>query len=296
MSGTDVRAQRDLASEGSPSATAGSTLRSALMGEFLGTALLILLGDGVVAGDVLLNKTSDKMMITTAWGLAVALAVYLCGRLSGGHINPAVTLALAARGAFPRGRVLPYWAAQLGGAFVGALLVYADYAEAFRVFERDAHVIRGAMADGKLAGPAAGGAGVFATYPTFDTTLRNVLSEFLGTAVLLLGVRALTDRRNAAPGGYVEPLALGGLVWAIGLSLGGLTGYAINPARDLGPRLASALLGWGPAVFRSHGGYFWIPIVAPLAGALAGSFLYDFAIHRHLPPEGQPSPPGELSP
>ena len=128
------------------------------------------------------------------------------------------------------------------------------------------------------------------------STWRNFLSEFLGTAVLLLGVRALTDRRNAAPGGYVEPLALGALVWAIGLSLGGLTGYAINPARDLGPRLASALLGWGPAVFQSHGDYFWIPIVAPLAGGLAGTFLYDFAIHRHLPPEGEPSPPGELSP
>jgi glycerol uptake facilitator protein len=274
----------------------GTPLRFALMGEFLGTALLILLGDGVVAGDVLLNQTSDRMMITTAWGLAVALAVYVSGRLSGGHINPAVTLALASRGAFPRSRVLPYWGAQLAGAFVGAALVYADYAEAFRAFERREHVIRGAMAGGKLVGAAAGGAGVFATYPAFDTPWRNILSEFLGTAVLLLGVRALTDRRNAAPGGYVEPLALGGLVWAIGLSLGGLTGYAINPARDLGPRLASALLGWGTAVFQSHGSYFWIPIVAPLAGGLAGIFLYDLAIHRHLPPEGEPSPPGELSP
>ncbi len=278
------------------SATPGPPLRAALTGEFLGTALLILLGDGVVAGDVLLNRTSDTVMITTAWGLAVAMAVYLCGRLSGGHINPAVTLALAARGSFPRSRVLPYWGAQLAGAFVGALLVYVDYAEAFRAFEQDQHIVRGAMEGGKLAGTAAGGAGVFATYPAFGQVWRNLLSEFLGTAVLLLGVRALTDRRNAAPGGYVEPLALGGLVWAIGLSLGGLTGYAINPARDLGPRTASALLGWGTAVFRSHGGYFWIPIVAPLVGGLAGTFLYDFAIHRHLPPEGEPSPPGELSP
>ena len=236
------------------------------------------------------------MMITTAWGLAVALSVYLCGRLSGGHINPAVTLALASRGDFPRSRVLPYWVAQLAGAFVGALLVYADYAEAFRAFESNENLIRGTMDGGKLIGTAAGGAGVFATYPAFDSTWRNMLSEFLGTAVLLLGVRALTDRRNAAPGGYVEPLALGALVWAIGLSLGGLTGYAINPARDLGPRLASALLGWGTAVFQSHGGYFWIPIVAPLAGGIAGIFLYDLAIHRNLPPEGEPSPPGELSP
>ena len=173
-------------------------LRAALVGEFVGTALLILLGDGVVAGDVLLNEASDRMMITTAWGLAVALSVYVCGRLSGGHINPAVTLALAARGAFPRARVLPYWCAQLAGAFVGALLVYADYAEAFRAFEQNQHVVRGAMEGGNLVGKAAGGAGVFATYPLFDTPWRNVLSEFLGTAVLLLGVRALTDRRNAA--------------------------------------------------------------------------------------------------
>ncbi len=176
------------------------------------------------------------------------------------------------------------------------MIVYADYAEAFRIFEGNEHLVRGVMDGGKIVGTAAGGAGVFATYPTFDSTWRNVLSEFLGTAVLLLGVRALTDRRNAAPGGYVEPLALGALVWAIGLSLGGLTGYAINPARDLGPRLASALLGWGSSVFLSHDYYFWIPIVAPLAGGLAGSFVYDLAIHRHLPPEGEPSPPGEISP
>lgn len=277
-------------------ATAPPPLATALMGEFLGTALLVLIGCGANASDVLLNKAPDRMAVATTWGLAVALGVYVCGRLSGGHINPAVTLALAARGDVPRSRVLPYWAAQLAGAFVGALIMYADFAEAFRAFEGDEHLVRGAMAGGKLAGTAAGGAGIFATYPAFDVIWRNILSEFLGTAVLLVGVRALTDRRNAAPGGYLEPLALGTLVAAIGLSLGGLTGYAINPARDLGPRLASSVLGWGTSVFQSHGGYFWIPIVGPMAGALAGVFLYDFAIHRHLPPEGEPSPPGELSP
>ena len=268
-----------------PSPIPQTPLGAAMTGEFLGTALLIVLGDGVVANVVLLHRQPDNLMITTGWGLAVALAVYLCGRLSGGHVNPAVTLALASRGDFPRSRVIPYWIAQLAGAFAGALIVYADYAEAFKAFEANEHLVRGVMSDGKLIGPSAGGAGVFATYPLFDTTWRNFLSEFLGTAVLLLGVRALTDRRNAGPGGYVEPLALGGLVWAIGLSLGGLTGYAINPARDFGPRLASALLGWGPSVFQSHGGYFWVPIVAPLAGGLAGIALYDFAIRRYLPPE-----------
>ena len=278
------------------SAPAPPALQAAVLGEFLGTCLLILLGNGVVAGVVLLSRKPDNMMITTGWGLAVALAVYVSGRLSGGHINPAVTLALAVRGDFPRERVLPYWSAQLAGAFIGACLVYADYGDAFQAFERDQNLVRGAMAAGKLVGQSAGGAGIFATYPAFDTLWRNFLSEFVATAVLLLGVRALTDRRNAAPGGYVEPLAFGALVWAIGLSLGGLTGYAINPARDLGPRLASALLGWGMSVFQSHDYYFWIPIVAPLAGGLAGSALYDVAIHRHLPPEDQPSPPGELSP
>jgi glycerol uptake facilitator protein len=279
-----------------PEAIVVPPLRTALIGEFLGTALLVLLGDGVVAGEVLFNEAPDRMAVTTGWGLAVAMAVYLCGRLSGGHINPAVTLALASRGAFPRERILPYWSAQLAGAFVGAFLVYLDYAEAFRAFEHERGLIRGTMEAGKLVGDAAGGAGVFSTFPEFDSTWRNVLSEFLATGVLLLGARALTDRRNAAPGGYLEPLALGALVWAIGLSLGGLTGYAINPARDLGPRLVSALVGWGPAVFQSHGYYFWIPILVPLAGGLAGSFLYDFAIHRYLPPEDAPSPPGEISP
>lgn len=272
------------------------TLGAALSGEFFGTGLLIVIGCGVVAADVLLRKTPDVMTVTTAWGLAVTLAVYLSGRLSGGHLNPAVTLALAARGDFAWGRVVPYMLAQVAGAFVGALIIYADYAEAFRAFEANEHLTRGAMEAGKLVGTAAGGAGVFSTYPAFDVIWRNLFSEFLGTAVLLIGVRALTDRRNAAPGGYVEPLALGALVWAIGLSLGGLTGYAINPARDFGPRLAAAVLGWGPSVFQSHGSYFWIPIVAPLLGGLAGSTLYDVAIGRHLPPPGTVSPPGELVP
>jgi len=270
--------------------------RPALMAEFLGTALLITIGEGVVAAVVLMGKAPDRMAITTAWGLAVALAVFVSGRLSGGHLNPAITLALAARGEFPRARVLPYWLAQFAGAFVGALIVYVDYAEAFRAFEATEGLVRGAMVDGKLAGPFAGGAGVFANYPAFDVAWRNVFSEVLGTAVLLLGVRALTDRKNAAPGGYIEPLALGALVWAIGLSLGAPTGYAINPARDFAPRVASALLGWGPAVFQSHGSYFWIPIIGPLAGGLSGTYLYDFAIHRYLPSQDVPSPPGELSP
>jgi glycerol uptake facilitator protein len=270
-------------------------LRHALLGEFLGTALLVLLGDGVVASVVLLNKQADWIVITTGWAFAVTLGIYLSGRLSGGHLNPAVTLALAVRDQFPRARVAPYWAAQLAGAFVAAVVLYYNYGAAFAEFER-VHQIesRGTMVNGKLAGPAAGGAGVFATYPAFDDTARNVFSEFLGTAVLLLAVRSLTDPRNAAPSRALTPLLVGLVVGSIGLSLGGLTGYAINPARDLGPRLASALLGWGPAVFRSHGWYFWVPIVGPLAGGIAGAWLYDLTISRNLPPAEEAGPPGRL--
>jgi MIP family channel proteins len=270
-------------------------LPRALTGEFLGTLLLVLLGNGVVASVVLLDKQADWIVITTGWGLAVALGVYVSGRLSGGHLNPAVSVALAARGEFAWSRVGPYVAAQVSGAVAGALLVYIDYAAAFSAFEQRNHIVRGTLAEGKLVGPHAGGAGVFATFPAFDGLAGNVFSEFLGTAVLLFGVRALTDRRNSAPRANLEPAMLGALVWAIGLSLGGLTGYAINPARDFGPRLAAALLGWGVGAFQSHNWYFWVPIAAPILGGIGGATLYDLAIGRFLPAVSEPTPPGELA-
>jgi glycerol uptake facilitator protein len=264
-------------------------LSDALLAEFLGTLLLILLGNGVVASVVLLGKEGGWIVITTGWALAVTLAVYLTGKVSGGHLNPAVTLALAWRRDFPRARVLPYWGAQLAGAFVGAVLVYADFQEAFKKFEQDNRLVRGQLDDdGKLPPKfAAGGAGVFATYPVFDSLPHNLFSEVLGTLVLVLAVCALIDPRNQPPGANLTPVLVGAVVWAIGLSLGGLTGYAINPARDLGPRLASAMLGWGTAVFQSHNWYFWVPIVGPLIGGAAGALLYDYAIGRAMPTTGK---------
>jgi glycerol uptake facilitator protein len=263
-------------------------LMAVIVAEFLGTLVLVLLGDGVVGSAFLLNMT-DKggrwMVITTGWALAVALAVYLTGKVSGGHVNPAVTLAQAVRGEFPWNRVLPYWAAQMAGAFAGAVIVYLDYFEAFRAFESANDIVRGQMSAGKLDGPAAGGAGIFSTYPAFDNLFLNLFSEFLGTLVLVLAAAALTDPRNQAPGANLAPLLIGGVVWSIGLSLGGLTGYAINPARDFGPRVASSLFGWGTAVFQSHGYYFLVPLIAPLAGGVAGGLLYDQAIRRFLPPD-----------
>src|SRR5262249_29932658 len=189
----------------------------------------------------------------------------------GRHLSAALTLAAALRRSFPWRRVLPYFAVKVAGAFVGALLVYADYHEAFLDFEKEQKITRGQIVDGKLAGDAAGGAGVFATYPRYNSLPHNLLSEFLGTLVLVLGVFALIDPRNSPPGANLAPVLVGAVVWGIGLSLGGLTGYAINPARDLGPRLVSCVCGWGPAVFQSHGYYFWVPIVAPLAGGATGA-------------------------
>lgn len=271
-------------------------LRAVVVAEFLGTTLLVLLGNGVVASAFLLDKDPRWLLITTGWAIAVTLGVYVSGRASGGHLNPAVTLALAVRGDVAWTRLPAYWAAQIAGAFTGALLVYADYAAAFAAFEAKHGITRGAMSAGKLLGPAAGGAGIFGTFPEFDGIAGNILSEFLGTAVLLFAVRALTDRRNDPPQSNLGPILVGAVVWAIGMSLSGLTGYAINPARDLGPRLAAALLGWGSSVFVSHGYYFWVPIVAPLAGGVAGALLFDLAVARTLPALDEPNPPGRLSP
>jgi glycerol uptake facilitator protein len=258
------------------------SVAAALLAEFIGTFILIVLGDGVVGSAVLLDKAGGWIVITTGWGLAVAIAVYVSGKVSGGHINPAVTLALAVRREFPWSRVVPYWVAQVMGALVGAVVVYFDYFEAFKAFEQANGIVRGSMSDGLLAGPAAGGAGVFATYPAFHNLSANLLSEFLGTMMLVLAVSALTDPRNQPPSSNLTPLLIGFVVWSIGLSLGGLTGYAINPARDFGPRVASSILGWGPGVFQSHGVYFWVPIVAPLAGGVFGGVLYDLTIRRFL--------------
>jgi len=271
-------------------------LAPALVAEFLGTALLVLLGDGVVASVFLFGKGADWIVITVGWGLAVAMGVYVTGRVGGGHLNPAVTLALATRGAFPAGRVLPYWIAQVTGGMAGAALVYLHCYEAFLDFESARYITRGAMLGGKLVGTAAGGAGVFCNFPVYDNLLANLFTEALGTAVLLIGVRALTDRKNAAPGRGLEPLLIGLLVTSIGLSLGGPTGYAINPARDLGPRVVAYLCGWGRSVFESHGYYFWVPIVAPLLGGIVGIWGYDKLIAPNLPPPGTDVPPGAVAP
>ncbi|HEY6292016.1 MAG TPA: MIP/aquaporin family protein [Terriglobia bacterium] len=226
--------------------------------ELAGTALLILLGDGVVAG-VLLGKSkaqgSGWIVITTGWGLAVAMAVYAVGRISGAHINPAVTVSLALVGKFPWSQVPGYITAQLLGAFLGAVLVWLAY-----------------LAHWPETPDPALKLGVFCTAPAVRQTAANVLTEVIGTFVLVFGVLALGSYKPANDSG-LTPLLVGLLVWAIGLSLGGPTGYAINPGRDFAPRLAHALL---PIAGKggSDWGYAWIPVLGPLAGGALGAIAY----------------------
>jgi glycerol uptake facilitator len=231
---------------------------SAYVAEFVGTALLILLGDGVVAG-VLLNKSkaqnSGWIVITTGWGLAVAMAVYAVGPISGAHINPAVTLGLAVVGKFAWSQVAGYVAAQFLGAFVGAVLVWLAYL---------AHWSGTEQKESKLS--------VFCTVPAIRRPPMNLVTEIIGTFTLMFGVMALSAYKPSAQSG-LTPLLVGILVWSIGLSLGGPTGYAINPARDLGPRIAHALL---PIAGKggSDWSYSWVPVFGPLVGGILGAVTY----------------------
>jgi glycerol uptake facilitator len=220
--------------------------------------MLLLLGDGVVAG-VLLGKSkaqdSGWIVITTGWGLAVALPIYAVGRFSGAHINPAVTLGLATAGKFPWHEVPAYLAAQMLGAFLGAVLVWLTYL---------AHWGETSDPQKKLL--------VFSTVPAVRRLPLNFLTEIIGTFTLVFGVMALASYVPANTSG-LTPLLVGFLVWAIGLSLGGPTGYAINPARDLGPRIAHALLPI-PGKGGSDWVYAWVPIVGPVVGGIAGALAY----------------------
>lgn len=235
---------------------------SPYIAEFIGTAILIILGDGVVANVSLARSKGFNggwIVVATGWGLAVALAVYSIGLVSGGHINPAVTIALAAVGEFDAALVPGYLIAQMLGAFVGAAIVWLAYFPHWK----------------ETADPNAK-RGVFCTAPGIRSPASNLLCEAIGTALLLFGAMAIPSKTNLPEPGWaagIGPLLVGLIVFAIGLSLGGPTGYAINPARDLGPRLAHAILpisGKGS----SDWSYAWIPVVGPIAGGLIGAFLY----------------------
>jgi glycerol uptake facilitator protein len=241
--------------------------------ELVGTAILILLGDGVVAGVLLARSKAENagwIVITFGWGMAVAIAVYAVGQFSGAHINPAVTIGFAITDITPWDDVPKYLAGEFAGAFIGAILVYLAYLPHWRETEDPGL---------KLA--------VFSTAPAIRSRGANLLTEIIGTFLLLFGVLAIVGHftpdvsggigeavLSTALGGALVPLLIGLLVFAIGLSLGGPTGYAINPARDLAPRIAHALLPI-PGKRDSDWDCSWIPVVGPLIGGSLGAITYQ---------------------
>lgn len=243
--------------------------------EFLGTFTLIVFGVGVVAQVVLSKQTAGGYLsINLAWGLAVMMGVYVAGGVSGAHLNPAVTLSLAVHRGFPWRKVLPFVIAQVAGAFIAAAVVYLTYREAFFDFDQGVR---------QVAGPQATG-GIFSTYPqAFLSTFGGFIDQVVGTALLMLGIFAISDSRNSQPPAYFAPLAVGLLVVLVGATFGYNAGYAINPARDFGPRLFTAVGGWGMDVFRAGNAWWWVPIVAPCVGGVLGGYVYDFFITKHHP-------------
>lgn len=248
-----------------------------LSGEFFGTMILILFGVGVVAQVVTggfpttTGATGDYNSIVWGWGLGVTMGVYVAGRISGAHLNPAVTVALAAFKGFPVRKVLPYITAQLLGAFVAALLVRFTYSDAINRVD---------------PGHTKATQGVFSTSPDIGVTLTTAFfDQVIGTAILVMVIFALTSAVNNPPLSNMGPLIIGLLVVGIGLGWGANAGYAINPARDFAPRLASWLTGYHDAWYSTNGTelYFWVPIVAPLIGGVVGGALFVFGIERFLP-------------
>lgn len=229
---------------------------SAFLGEIIGTMILILFGGGVVAGSVLRFSKGENggwVVITIAWGLAVAMAVYAVGDISDAHLNPALTIGLAVIGDFPWADVPMYILAQMIGAIIGAALVYIMYLPHWGATED---------ADSKLA--------VFCTIPAIRHPLSNLIAELIGTFAFMLGILAIGATEFTEG---LNPIIVGTLIIAIGMSLGGPTGYAINPARDLGPRIAHFLLPI-PGKRDSDWSYAWVPVVGPILGAVFGALFY----------------------
>ena len=267
-----------------------------LMAEFLGTFVILAFGDGVVAMAVaalpgsgraatpttIFLAAGDWLLIVFGWAWAVAFGIWVAGGVSGAHLNPAVTLGFAVRRKFPWRKVAPYWFAQVLGAFVGAALVYLVYNAAINAYNLAAHTP-------KSSGQALNTYSIFATFPApyFHGGIGGpLIDQIVGTAFLVMLVVAVIDARNTAVGSNLGPLIIGFIVAAIGASYGANAGYAINPARDFGPRLFAWIAGWGkvalPGTYNAVGfhfsNYWWIPIVGPLIGGVIGVVIYDLFI------------------
>ena len=278
------------------------------LAEFLGTFVLIALGDGVVAMAVaglpgsgrtqtpttIFLSAGDWLFITWGWAMAVAFAVYVAGGVSGAHINPAVTLTFAVRRRFPWNKVGPYVVAQVLGAFVGAALILLVYGDAIDALNTALGTTR--------TGPQGNVSfSIFATFPAayfHGGWVGPFVDQVVGTAFLLMFVVAVIDARNTAVQANLGPLMIGLVVAAVGMSFGANAGYAINPARDFGPRLFAYLAGWGDVALPgtvpgAFSWYFWIPIVAPLLGGVIGVLIYDVFVGDVLHARaGREEPPG----
>ncbi|MEU1003874.1 MIP/aquaporin family protein [Streptomyces tibetensis] len=284
------------------------------LAEFVGTFVLISFGCGVVAMTVaalpgsgrtegptiFFLSAGDWLLITWGWCMAVILGIYVAGGVSGAHINPAVTLAFAVRRKFPWVKVLPYWASQVLGALAGAALVYAVYHDAINAFD---DAFKGPKTNGKTLASFS----IFATFPApyFGGGIWGpLLDQIVGTAFLVMLVVAIIDLRNTAVKANLGPLVIGFVVAAIGMSYGANAGYAINPARDFGPRLFTWMAGWDGLAFPgslagAFSGYWWIPIVGPLVGGVIGVLVYDLFIGDVLHAralEGEEPEPGRTRP
>ena len=252
-----------------------STLARECLAEFFGTWLFMTFGCGGVAmvklfGHGVPGELVNGGFTNIVWGfgLGVMLAVYLTNRISGAHLNPAVTLSLAVFRGFPWRKVVPYSLAQTLGAFAAAAVVFWNYLPAFH------------QVDPGLATTG----GIFTTFPAFPgQPLVGLLDQIIGTALLLISILAVTDDRNMAPPPAVQPIVIGLVVVLVGIGFGGLHGYAINPARDLGPRVFITLAGFKNNGLTDGTGVFWVPIVGPFIGGLLGTAAYEFGIRRYLP-------------
>jgi glycerol uptake facilitator protein len=246
-----------------------------LAAEFFGTLILLLFGNGVVAMVVLFGHNVPGEIvnggftnINFAFGIGVTMGIYVAGRISGAHLNPAVTLTVAVFRGFSWVKVIPYCLAQVAGAFCASAIVYWNYRPQFN------------LVDPGLEHTA----GVFTTFPAFPQMLSaGLLDQIIGTAILLFLIFALIDDRNQPPQGNMTPILIGLIVVGIGMAFGGLHGYAINPARDFGPRLFTVVAGFKNNGLTDGGNVFWVPIVGPLVGGLIGGAAYDFGVRRFLP-------------
>jgi glycerol uptake facilitator protein len=270
--------------------------------EFIGTFVLICFGDGVVAmavaalnqsgrGTQIFQASGDWLIIGWGWGFAVTFAVYVAGGISGAHINPAVTLGFALRRGFPWRKVPGYWLAQVVGAFVGAALVYLVYKGSIDSYERANHIVRGEASSVPTYS-------IFATFPAgyLHDWFGPFIDQVVGTGFLMMFVFACVDEFNQPVRANLAPLIIGFVVVAIGISFGANAGYAINPARDFGPRMWALVAGWKDIAFPGDYGnvntYFWIPIIGPFVGAGIGAFLYDIFIRDTLLARHEPPSPG----